>query len=97
VKLYDLPIVSKRQHVDGNHLVQTSKRKGAYKLVVENGVEIALTKMLSKYVHRTLELIPRTYLVTSISQPQTIMTPSNWSMFVNKIGWEGKRFGPDRF
>lgn len=98
VKMHDLPIVhkGKRAVVGSSYLLQTSRRKGAYELVFEDEDRIPLSKMLSKYIHRTLQLIPRNHLLTSITQPQTVMSASNWSMFMSKIHYNGKRFNPDR-
>jgi hypothetical protein len=98
VKMHELPIVQKRQRVEGSssHLLQTSRRKGAYKLVFDDGDRVPLSKMLSRYIHRTLQLIPRNHLLTSIIQPQTVMSASNWSMFMSKILYNGKRFNPNR-
>jgi hypothetical protein len=98
VKMHDLPIVHKggRGVQGASYLLQTSRRKGAYELVFEDGDRIPLSKMLSKYIHRTLQLIPRNHLLTSITQPQTVMSPSNWSMFMSKIHYNGKPFNPGR-
>jgi hypothetical protein len=97
VKLHELPLLRKGQQIEGaSYLLQTSQRKGDYKLVFEDGDRVPLTKMLSKYLHRTLRLIPRDYFLTSVTQPQTAMTASNWSMFLSKIQYNGKRFNPDR-
>jgi hypothetical protein len=97
VKVHELPILQKGQRIEGaSYLLQTSRRKGDYKLVLEDGDRIPLSKMLSKYLHRTLWLIPRYYFLTSITQPQTAMSASNWSMFISNIQYNGKRFNPDR-
>jgi hypothetical protein len=96
VKLYDIPIVQKRgeKSSSGCYLLETSRRKGSYKLVFDDGNEVALSKMLNKYIHRTLEILPREYLLTSISQPESAMTTFNFTMFCSKIECEGKRFDP---
>jgi hypothetical protein len=97
VKVHELPILQKGQRIEGvSYLLQTSRRKGDYKLVLKDGNQISLTKMLSKHLHRTLRLIPRDYFLTSITQPQTAMSASNWSMFMSKIQYNGRRFNPDR-
>jgi hypothetical protein len=52
--------------------------------------------MFCKYLARTLELIPRGYLIASVSDPQTLMSGSNFSNFCGKLSFNIKLLNLER-
>lgn len=99
IKLYRLPIVFKngRDVPDQNDdaLVQVSRSKQLFHLRKQREV-YELPKMFCKYVARTLELIPRGYLITSVSDPSTPMSGSNFSNFCAKVIFNNKLLNLER-
>jgi hypothetical protein len=99
VKLYHLPIVLKKDggaHDDtSNALIQVSRSKQTSYL--RNQEEIyELPTMFCKYLARTLELIPRAYFITAVSDPLTPMSGSNYSNFCSKLLFNDKLLNLER-
>jgi hypothetical protein len=52
--------------------------------------------MFCKYLARTLELIPRGYLISSVSDPLTPLSGSNFSNFCGKLSFDNKILNLER-
>jgi hypothetical protein len=99
LKLYHLPILFKNErevHDDNiDALIQISRSRQIFQLRKQGDV-YELPKMLCKYLIRTLELIPRAYFITSVSDPLTPMSGSNYSNFCAKLLFNEKLLNLER-
>jgi hypothetical protein len=100
VKLYHLPIVLKKDtggHDDTSDsaLIQVSRSKQICDL--RNQEELfELPTMFCKYLARALELIPRAYFITPVSDPLTPMSGSNYSNFCAELLFNEKLLNLER-
>jgi hypothetical protein len=99
LKLYHLSILFKNEremHDDSiDALTQISRSKQMFQLR-KQGEVYELPKMFCKYLVRTLELIPRAYFITSVSDPLTPMSGSNYSNFCAKLLFNEKLLNLER-
>jgi hypothetical protein len=99
LKLYHLPILFKNKrevHDDSiDALIQISRSKQIFQLR-KQGEVYELPKMFCKCLVRTLELIPRAYFITLVSDPLTPMSGSNYSKFCAKLLFNEKLLNLER-
>lgn len=99
VKLNHMPILYKNdrkmhdENVDA--LIQVSRTNQIFQLR-KQGQMYELPKMFCKYLARTLEVIPRAYFITSVSDPLTPMSGSNYSNFCAKLIFNNKLLNLER-
>jgi hypothetical protein len=99
LKLYHLPILFKNEREvhddDIDALIQISRSKQIFQLR-KQGEVYELRKMFCKYLVRALELIPRAYFITSVSDPLTPMSGSNYNNFCAKLLFNEKLLNLER-